>query len=564
MADDDADIRDALRELAHRLPVTTPEPPEIETTRAWGGTPLVAASILAVALVAGSLVVGHAPANRVHLDPSTTSVPPPVTTSTVLTGTAGRTPSSGAAPTTAQTIALTRPVLDLPGCVQAWARTGTRTTPYAPFGRSGSRGVPVVQVFASASGSIADPYVVVERFFVDQEQGLPVASTDADGSRHVVTLMGGAGVGVAHALLPDGSELYVRDRGFDEATLRTIAKALVARQASSPVPGFDLPNNEAHGLGLLDETTRIDNVPATSSTFGCTQTQHHPLYVDVVRAAPVYQFTTFVDQPAPLPIATMLPDGAVLIVKGLEAPQEAAVILGSVRQATEVEWQALLQMTSPDQHPIPGRAPELPGVVPAHGIAYTTPDGLTVADLDGTVVFQLTGWRIENRSPDTSTTAAISLDGWAADGSSPECLHDARRAGSPVLLCIEAGDKLPRTIARRQADGTARRVASSPPTVPPGTGHWVEAIEGPGEAIAATWSGDCESLVAYRIAPDGAITKLVDAESAVLGWIDQDILIARFGGCGPASTDDGLYRVSPSGMAIRIPTPGAAGPPVAW
>ena len=490
MADDDADIRDALRELAHRLPVTTPEPPEIETTRAWGGTPLVAVSILAVALVAGSLVVGHAPANRVHLDPSTTSVPPPVTTSTVLTGTAGRTPSSGAAPTTAQTIALTRPVLDLPGCVQAWARTGTRTTPYAPFGRSGSRGVPVVQVFASASGSIADPYVVVERFFVDQEQGLPVASTDADGSRHVVTLMGGAGVGVAHALLPDGSELYVRDRGFDEATLRTIAKALVARQASSPVPGFDLPNNEAHGLGLLDETTRIDNVPATSSTFGCTQTQHHPLYVDVVRAAPVYQFTTFVDQPAPLPIATMLPDGAVLIVKGLEAPQEAAVILGSVRQATEVEWQALLQMTSPDQHPIPGRAPELPGVVPAHGIAYTTPDGLTVADLDGTVVFA--------------------------------------------------------------------------PTVLPGTGHWVEAIEGPGEAIAATWSGDCESLAAYRIAPDGAITKLVDAESAVLGWIDQDILIARFGGCGPATTDDGLYRVSPSGMAIRIPTPGAAGPPVAW
>ena len=239
------------------------------------------------------------------------------------------------------------------------------------------------------------------------------------------------------------------------------------------------------------------------------------------------------------------------------------------------------------------------GAVPVHGIAYSTAAGVVVAGPDGVVRARVPGYRIADRSLDTTRIAAVvapvgqaasghqryaliigsasiapiesgettdisSVQGWTAERAPVGCLRDARRLGSPVVLCAATAGEWPRRLRRVRADGGLDAIAEAPPTAMPGTGHWADAIAGPHGDVAATWSGDCESRVSYRAALGQELKQLTPGESAVLAWDGDDVLVERFGGCGPATPDDGLYRIDPQGIASRVPTPDADEVPVAW
>lgn len=240
-------------------------------------------------------------------------------------------------------------------------------------------------------------------------------------------------------------------------------------------------------------------------------------------------------------------------------------------------------------NPIP-----IDGAVPLHGFAYSTATGVVIAGLDGSPRAHLAGYRVTDRSPETGRIAAVvtaadgtryalvvgsatiapivsgaanestSVYGWTVDDAHTGCLSDARRAGSTLRLCATSEERLPRSIRRVRADGTLEVVADSPKTAMPGTGHWADAIAAADGAVAATWSGDCESLTSFRVTPAQAVQQLVPGDSAVLGWDGVDILVARFGGCGPATPDDGVYRVTPTGATTRVPLIDATEAPVAW
>lgn len=117
--------------------------------------------------------------------------------------------------------------------------------------------------------------------------------------------------------------------------------------------------------------------------------------------------------------------------------------------------------SSPGPVPVPGYS--VPGVVPAHGMAYRTVSGTVVATLAGEVLFTIPGVHVIDRSRDSATMAAVvafdtdtgnppqgyELDigavmmrtigpamdvspyaaGWVAEGAPNGCMRDARRQG---------------------------------------------------------------------------------------------------------------------------------------
>jgi hypothetical protein len=102
-------------------------------------------------------------------------------------------------------------------------------------------------------------------------------------------------------------------------------------------------------------------------------------------------------------------------------------------------------------------------------------------------------------------------------------------------------------------------------TSPDRSGNWVDALEGPDGSIAATWSGECEILSAFRIDRDGAMTDVSAGKFAVaMGWRDDAILVARYGGCSNDGPEDGLFLVQPDVSETRVPTPDANGMTIVW
>jgi hypothetical protein len=239
----------------------------------------------------------------------------------------------------------------------------------------------------------------------------------------------------------------------------------------------------------------------------------------------------------------------------------------------------------------------LPGVVPAHGIAYRTASGTAIATVTGDVLFTITGVHIVDRSRDSSTMAAVvalgtdtatppqgyALEigestmqqvghatdnssyafGWVADGAPSGCVRDARRKQSTLLLCSPDPTSGPNQLARTTMDGTKMQLIPLSPVQQ--SGSWVDAVAGPDGYVAATWSGECENLSAFLITPDNRTIPLSDGgASAVQGWVDGGVLVSRFGDCGANSIDTGLFLVPPAGAESLIPTPGAIEAPVVW
>ncbi|MGB8862182.1 MAG: hypothetical protein WCC60_23200 [Ilumatobacteraceae bacterium] len=239
----------------------------------------------------------------------------------------------------------------------------------------------------------------------------------------------------------------------------------------------------------------------------------------------------------------------------------------------------------------------LPGVMPEHGMAYRTSGGTSVAAPTGEVLFTMPGVHIVDRSRDTSTMAAVvAFDadtealpatyalmigesrmvpvgpaadsspyvvGWTAEGAPAGCVRDARRPGSTLLLCSVAPHPAPPRIARAGSDGAVQEVLPVAPPLP--SGHWVNAIEGPGGQIAATWSGECESLSAYLVTATGEVTPLSAGRGATIqGWWGGQVLVSRFGGCEAAGPGDGLFLVGADGTEQRVLTEAATEVPVVW
>jgi hypothetical protein len=239
----------------------------------------------------------------------------------------------------------------------------------------------------------------------------------------------------------------------------------------------------------------------------------------------------------------------------------------------------------------------LAGAVPVHGIAYGTASGTVVATVTGDVLFRIAGAHVVDRSRDSSTMAAVVavdqgtgakpltyalrlgtstmqpigpatdnspyVPGWASNGAPSGCVHDARRKQSTLLLCSPDPAAGPTQLERMTNGATAQLIPVTPPQA---LGSWADAVEGPDGYIAATWSGDCESLTGYLITPDDRTIALSTngGASAVLGWDNGGVLVARFAGCGTDPAPPALFLVRPDGQTSAVPTPDAIEAPVAW
>jgi len=230
---------------------------------------------------------------------------------------------------------LTRPIITMAGCTvsSAYEGSGSISTLFAwPSSRR------TVQVVADPVRGVAQPYAVVERFFANGEgHDMPGPLVDVNG-RPASVYVGEYGQGAVKWTLADGSAGYIRARGFDRSGLVAIARALLPRTASSPIPGFDLARPAPFGLELVDGTAGPIRGTGVGST--CTLANGVQVTVSVLRGDKVSRYASPMDS-LPLPVVTERGDAVVAIF----SPETAAARRASrsVHNASAQQWAALLQ-----------------------------------------------------------------------------------------------------------------------------------------------------------------------------------------------------------------------------
>jgi hypothetical protein len=124
---------------------------------------------------------------------------------------------------------LTRPIITMKGCVPAWADQGSGTTKLFSLPNPNR----TVQVLANPTRGIAGPYAIVERFFANARPiGAPTPVFVNINGRRASVYVGIYGQGNVVWTLADGSQAYIRTRGFDQTKLIAIARALQPRPTS--------------------------------------------------------------------------------------------------------------------------------------------------------------------------------------------------------------------------------------------------------------------------------------------------------------------------------------------
>lgn len=361
--------------MAERLQVVTPPVPSIQVAPRRRGLPIAMASGLVAAAVAILVTVvavtdedsarriSDVPPGSQPADPATTapepspvtpSPPTPTAPASTLTAPTSN-PTSTTAPATSSTIpaptgiaAITRPLIALPGCATGYARESRPgTTDIRLFSRSSSLPI-VMQVIGDPSGSISKPYALIQRYFADQR--LSGAANpdlaDINGQRAMVIANPDRGStewkGSVQWLLADGSEVYIRSRGFDREQLVEIARSLLPRPADAPIAGFDLPSPAPFGLVILDETNEPlrygGGVMSTCSLVGGGE-----LRAARFSGSIVYRFGIALDW-GTLPAVADVDGETSLRVSGPRPQADQA--LATLRQATPEQWSAML--TAPD------------------------------------------------------------------------------------------------------------------------------------------------------------------------------------------------------------------------
>jgi hypothetical protein len=193
-----------------------------------------------------------------------------------------------------------------------------------------------VQVLADPARGAAGPYAIVERFFANTRGYGAGSPIDINGRRAMV-YVGVYGQGAVEWTLPDGSEGYIRTRGFGRAGLVALARALRPRPVQSPVAGFDLATHAPYRLAIVGETAGPVEGDILSST--CTRPDGSALTVTALRGNPVFQYGSALDA-LPLPVVGQR-DDAVVVVVGPNAAATAA--LETIRNATPQQWAVLLR-----------------------------------------------------------------------------------------------------------------------------------------------------------------------------------------------------------------------------
>lgn len=219
-------------------------------------------------------------------------------------------------------------------CAPAWADQGSGTVTLFAL-PSPKR---TVQVLANPARGIAGPYAIVERIFANARRlGAPApAIVNIDG-RLASVYVGIYGQGNVVWMLADGSEVYIRTRGFDRAQLIAIAHALRPRATSSPIPGFDLTRPSPLGLAVVGETA--GQVRGTLESSGCTLANGADVRVSALHGDAVFRYGVAMDW-LPLPVVAVRGDAAVMVVG---PPAAALKASRSVHNASIQQWAALLR-----------------------------------------------------------------------------------------------------------------------------------------------------------------------------------------------------------------------------
>jgi hypothetical protein len=242
-------------------------------------------------------------------------------------------PSGSSVPGSVGKMPLTRPIITIRGCTPSWARAGH--TSAVLFARPSPKRT--VQVIGDPARGAGGPYAIVERFF-ENARRYPVSGStvDINGQRAWV-YVGVYGQGAVEWTLADGTESYIRTRGFDRAGLVSLARALRPRRVQSPVAGFDLASPAPSRRVILGETAGTVEGDAVSSL--CRQADGSTLTVSALRGNPVFQYGVALDA-LPLPDIGQRGD-TVVIVFGPKPAATAA--LTSVHNATPQQWALLLR-----------------------------------------------------------------------------------------------------------------------------------------------------------------------------------------------------------------------------
>ena len=319
----DPQVRALIDELigAAPAPPLLPDPHAVRSVRRARRTAVVAVALMCAMAVAATLVwvsrVGtHKP--QIVIEQPTTSVP-----------------STSVPSTTGDAAPLTRPIITTAGCIpiSAYERHETVTLFAWPSTKR------TVQVLADPTRGAAGPYAIVERFFVSTRSRGVGSFVDINGRRAEV-YVGIYGQGAVEWTLADGSEGYIRTRGFDRAGLVSLARALRPRRVQSPVAGFDLASPAPSRLAILGETA--GTVEGDSVSSMCRLPDGSTITVLALRGNPVFQYGTALDA-LPLPVIDQR-DDTVVVVFG---PKSAATTaLTSVHNATPQQWGLLLRAHS--------------------------------------------------------------------------------------------------------------------------------------------------------------------------------------------------------------------------
>jgi hypothetical protein len=365
MSDTEADVDQWIRLLVEAAGSDTPSSSGLPSV--WASTPAarrwpVAAAAATVALVGaagawwafGADRDGGAPLAPADttVTETTTPTPTPATAASVPSTTASET-TTLPPPTTVPEPELTRPVLDLDGCVPTWARessVGTLDRAYILL----NNGTIAFQLFTTPSGSLVDQFAVVGRVFANQRFDGSSANADVNGLPARAGGFGEAGSvrerwGDLIWRLPDGSEAYLRTSTMTRDELLDLAASLQPRPADAVIPGFDVTRDS---YVVLDENvTPFEVGPITSSA--CEFETGGWLRVSVLEGTSIGDAVYLTDRPFEEAMSTQqLDDGRIITVGGRpDVSPRSAEALATVRQADDDEWQRLLDANINDFEP---------------------------------------------------------------------------------------------------------------------------------------------------------------------------------------------------------------------
>lgn len=325
-----------------------------------------AATVIALAGIAGLLLTGDREGADVTDPVATTTEPTPSTVGDVQpTPTTASIPASTATPTTTVTTpiptttttaapeSLTRPIVDPTVCAPISATGGepsglprdpNASLPLTLFARPSEFPVPI-QIIGNPVDGQAKPFALVQRYVDRQRQLVAPDRTESINGLDVYVGTYDNGNGEAEWTLPDGSTGYLRSRGLDREQVIAIIGQLVARPADAPIPGFDYGPTGPDGLELVAEGMNTDPREGTFVGSQCRVESTGLVYrIGAITGTPIFTYASVIDRPPPVDVGVV--GDSVITMSGPDDP--LAPTVDDVMDADEATWRELLIVPEPD------------------------------------------------------------------------------------------------------------------------------------------------------------------------------------------------------------------------